>query len=238
MISDTLDIDTLLSDINNIPLINMVMLIVLPYLGGLAGFFLLVSAIGNMVSIQRHLQAGKSVKSLFWKQVIGGFILLFFAFISEGFMSLWGTVGSFFWHINDPLHTDITLWLYQGYNFETIHTIAWCVILNGIVQAILSRKEGWKNPKKLIKIYIILAIIVICATQFVWWGVSAIIPGYPWAINPLTGQPLFKPMLGTSPFWEIIVGIFGFGILMGILGGLYPAIKATRVAPMETLKAL
>jgi putative ABC transport system permease protein len=37
---------------------------------------------------------------------------------------------------------------------------------------------------------------------------------------------------------EIIVGIFGFGILMGILGGLYPAIRAARVAPMETLKAL
>jgi putative ABC transport system permease protein len=30
----------------------------------------------------------------------------------------------------------------------------------------------------------------------------------------------------------------GFGILMGVLGGLYPAIRATRVTPMETLKAL
>ena len=36
----------------------------------------------------------------------------------------------------------------------------------------------------------------------------------------------------------IILGVLGFGVLMGLLGGLYPAIKAARVAPMETLKAL
>ncbi len=36
----------------------------------------------------------------------------------------------------------------------------------------------------------------------------------------------------------VILGVLGFGILMGLLGGLYPAIKAARVAPMETLKAL
>ena len=37
---------------------------------------------------------------------------------------------------------------------------------------------------------------------------------------------------------EIVLGVLGFGILMGILGGLYPAIKAARVAPMKTLKAV
>lgn len=37
---------------------------------------------------------------------------------------------------------------------------------------------------------------------------------------------------------EIIIGVIGFGILMGVLGGLYPAIRAARVAPMQTLKAL
>jgi ABC-type antimicrobial peptide transport system permease subunit len=37
---------------------------------------------------------------------------------------------------------------------------------------------------------------------------------------------------------EIIIGIIGFGVLMGVLGGLYPAIRAARVAPMQTLKAL
>jgi len=36
----------------------------------------------------------------------------------------------------------------------------------------------------------------------------------------------------------VILGVLGFGVLMGLLGGLYPAIKAARVAPMETLKAL
>jgi len=37
---------------------------------------------------------------------------------------------------------------------------------------------------------------------------------------------------------NLVIFVTGFGILMGVAGGLYPAIKATRVTPMETLKAL
>jgi hypothetical protein len=51
---------------------------VLPYLGGLAGFFLLVSAISNTISMYRHLQAGKPVNALILRQIMGGILLLVF----------------------------------------------------------------------------------------------------------------------------------------------------------------
>lgn len=53
MVSDYLDIDAIFADFGNQGLINMLALAVLPFLGGLAGFFLAVSAIGNMVSMYR-----------------------------------------------------------------------------------------------------------------------------------------------------------------------------------------
>jgi putative ABC transport system permease protein len=37
---------------------------------------------------------------------------------------------------------------------------------------------------------------------------------------------------------KLIGEVFGFGILMGVIGGLYPAIRASQVSPIETLRAL
>ncbi|MHA2254945.1 MAG: hypothetical protein ACXAAM_02630, partial [Candidatus Heimdallarchaeaceae archaeon] len=51
MVSDYLDVDTLLAgdNINHIPLMNLVALLILPFMGGLAGLFLLTSSISNMI---------------------------------------------------------------------------------------------------------------------------------------------------------------------------------------------
>ena len=64
VITHVLNISGFLAQINDIRIINLVAFIILPFLGGLAGFFLMVSAIGNMISMYRHLQAGRSVKDL------------------------------------------------------------------------------------------------------------------------------------------------------------------------------
>jgi putative ABC transport system permease protein len=36
--------------------------------------------------------------------------------------------------------------------------------------------------------------------------------------------------------WQVISLILGFGILLGVIGGIYPAWKASKVVPMETLR--
>lgn len=45
---------------------------------------------------------------------------------------------------------------------------------------------------------------------------------------------IFKDILIIN--WQTLAVILGFGALLGIIGGIYPALKASRVAPMETLR--
>ena len=208
VITHVLDVDGLLAQIDNIVLINIVAFVVLPFLGGLAGFFLMVSAIGNMISMYRHLQAGRNVRDLVIRQIMGGVLLLIFAMISESFLSIHGAVANLMQTLDDTSAWNWQVILYRAYHFETIHTIAWCIILNGIVQGILSRNDGWKDPKRLMRIYIILIIVIVALTPLMWWLVDLSIPGYPWADNPVTGVDVQYPYLGRSPWWEFITHFF------------------------------
>ncbi len=221
IVSDTLDVEGLLNDINNVPMANLVALIVLPYLGGLAGFFLLISAIGNMISMQKHLQAGKPVNALVVRQVMGGFILLVFAMLTEGVIGYHGAFGDIFMHLDNPAATNWNRVLYGWNNFETIHTIAWCVILNGITQGILARNDGWKDPHKQIRSYIKLGIIVVVLTQFVWIVVYFLVPGFPFATDPNTGWKIHEPYLGQSEPWLVLAAPF-LSALAGPMEPLFP----------------
>ncbi|WP_371806743.1 hypothetical protein [Candidatus Lokiarchaeum ossiferum] len=198
-----------LEEISHIKSINLIVYLLILFYSGLAGLFLLVSSVGNMISMQKFLQKGKSTTELAKRQIIGGLILLLFAMLSEAILNhraftgvilreidrfgeyaattegLWGTLWSF---SSDEI-------LSRYYHMETIHTIAWCVILNGITHAILSKKfKG--NIKKMIKAYWILAIIIIALTGFVWWGVDQLIPGYPY-------NDLQYANLANFNLWEI-----------------------------------
>jgi len=213
MVGDYLDIDTLLADVNQIPLINIVALIVLPLLGGLAGLFLIASSISNMLSMQKNLQQGKSIGSIVVKQIIGGIVLLFFAMLTEGFTGYHGTIGNFILNLNNPpLSFNMDIAMTQWATFEAIHTIAWCVILNGIVQGLLSIRGWWKKPKRQMLIYVVLIIIVLASTKFIWTGIYNGIKGtdgigFPWGHN-VDGTFLSNPNLRTSGFSAVIIGIF------------------------------
>jgi hypothetical protein len=214
-ISDLLDINTLLAgdNINQIPLINVVALLVLPFLGALASLFFIASAISNMVSMQRNLLRGKNPLSIAIKQVIGGIVLLLFAMLTESITGYHGIFGEYL--INPTTRTlwnpqwIATRWAY----FEAIHAIAWGVIVTGIVQGILSINEGWKKPRRQILIYAVLAVIVIICTPFIWDGLyKGLIGagdgvGYPWGTNA-DGSAMWLPDVRTAGFAAVLVGIF------------------------------
>jgi hypothetical protein len=213
MIGDYLDIDTLLADINNLPLMNIVALIVLPFLGGLAGLFLIASSISNMVSMQRNLKRGKTVGSIVIKQIIGGIVLLLFAMITEGLTGYHGSLGQFILNLNNPPRTfNIGIAMTQWATFETIHTIAWCVIINGIIQGLVSIRGWWKKPKRQMLTYVILIIIVLVSTKFVWSGIYNGLKGdngigFPWG-SYADGSVMHWPSLRTAGIRAVLVGIF------------------------------
>ncbi|NMC06354.1 MAG: hypothetical protein GYA24_14145, partial [Candidatus Lokiarchaeota archaeon] len=169
------------------PIFLVVLLAVSLFFGSWAGFFLMVSAVGNMISMAKGLERGQNASDLAMKQVIGGVLLLVFAYLTEGTIGYHGAIG-------DLVTGNFTSWwataMYRGYHMETIHAVAWCVIINGIVQAILSMNAGFKQYSRNIKIYAILAIAVIAATQFVWWGFDAMVPGgdFSHGTNLVTGH--------------------------------------------------
>jgi len=222
-LSFSLNIPDLMADINNLAVINLIALIILIFYGSLAGFFLIVSATSNMVSMYRDLEKGNSIKSLVVKQVVGGLLLLFFAMLCEALIGYHGAFGNFFRYLNHPgdyFKYDQLLnyehwwggdynynWqtlLYRWNHFETIHTIAWCLILNGITQGLLSLKKNWQNRKRMIISYAVLAVAVVALTQPVWELVKVIIPGYPFGFIPETGNALFTPVIGEDSWWRII----------------------------------
>src|SRR5271157_715430 len=188
-----------LDAIDTIGVINVIALIVIVVLGGMAGFFLLVSAIGNAISMERNYQAGKNPADVAIKQIVGGMLLLLFAVLTEGLIGYQAFLGDLF-----RGQIDWTSILWRGLHMETIHTIAWCVIINGIVQFFLARNNGWQKPRRNIKVYAILAVCVLVATTFVWYGVTLIVPGYPYAPGPGTGvyaNEIAYPVPGFTPWY-------------------------------------
>lgn len=204
-IGDVLYIDTLVADINNLSLLEIVLLIVLPFLGGLAGFFLMISAIGNTISMQKQLQRGRTSKEVAVRQIMGGILLLIFAMLVEAILGYHGFIGEIFQHLNDPSQINTSVMLWRGYHFETIHTIAWCVIINGLVHAFLTKDEKWKETSQLIKKYLILTAIIIVLTPLMWWLSSVIVPGYPYAIDPLTNKEVQYAVIGVSSPLDFIL---------------------------------
>ncbi len=226
IISHVLDQNTLLPKINDLPMLQIVAFIILPFLGGLAGFFLMVSAIGNMVSMYRHLQAGKSVRELVMRQVIGGFLLLAFGMLTESTIGYLGATGNLILAIPNISTWNWQVILWRGYHFETISTIAWCIVLNGIVQGILSRNNRWKDTKKMVKNYAILAVIIVTMTPLMWWLADVIVPGYPYATNPNTGEWIMYVYLGKSP-WNDYITLFLLGPLAGHPEPVFPYLAAS-----------
>ncbi|MCF2144521.1 MAG: heparan-alpha-glucosaminide N-acetyltransferase domain-containing protein [Candidatus Heimdallarchaeota archaeon] len=222
-LSLVLNIPDLLAVIDNLAVINLVALIILPFYGGLAGFFLLVSAASNMVSMYRDLEKGRSIKSIVVKQIVGGVLLLVFAMLCEGLIGYHGAFGNFFKYLNDPskyfeynplfnyehwedsLNYNWQVLLYRWNHFETIHTIAWCLILNGVTQGLLSLKKRWQNRRQMIISYALLAVAVVLLTQPVWELVKLIMPGYPFGLIPETGNALFTPLIGQDSWWRILL---------------------------------
>jgi hypothetical protein len=202
VIKKILDIDGLIADGMTIPLLNLLLVLILPLIGGLAGLFLMVSSIGNMVSMTKQLQSGRKSIEVIVRQVFGGILLLFFAMLIEGTIGYDGYLAEFVKKIGYYEFINNSIWRWRWSHMATIHTIAWGQILNGIVHGILAANDRWKNYKLMKQSYLIGAVVVLGLTAFFWWLARELYPGYPYAINPETGRPIMYIYLGKTSFKE------------------------------------
>lgn len=232
--------------LSNAPIIAVLMLAIGLYFGAWAGLFLMVSAMGNMLSMYNSLERGTSVGSVIKKQVVGGIILLFFAFLAEGTLQYYAVFQTLLY---PPV--DWTRILWKGYTMETIHTIAWCMIVNGIIQGVLSINGGHKKIKRNMIIYGFLAVITLVATQPLWDWVATLIPGYPFqSYNyPQFNRNIAKPSIGATwdeyvikfflmPIASVPEPIFPFlavSFLGSILGLALCKMPVSRKMPKQTI---
>jgi hypothetical protein len=236
-IADGLDVDGLIAQIDYLPLINVIALVVLPFLGGLAGLFLLVSAISNMISMQKQLISGRSPGMLALRQVITGFIIYFFAMLTESTTGYWGGIGELGRYLDLPLTVNWVKIFTQWGTIEAIHTVALCVIVNGLIHGVISVKGLWKKPRTQMAIYAILAVIVMASTSFVWRGIAHIDPGFPWGtvgkyyINSggqIVGYTQYQPHLFNSQFIDVVKGWF-FGLWAAPMEPLFPYLAVSFI---------
>jgi len=233
MIMHTIDVDTLMADMSTVSFLEYILLIILPFGGGLAGFFLMVSAMGNTVSMEHEFKRGISGFKLGQRQVLGGFILLFFAMLVEGVIGYHGDVG-YNIHLalkaaSNPELAPITwVWdhaLWRFNHFETIHTIAWCIILNGIVHSFLISKEKYKDKSKLIRTYIILAIVVLVLTPLAWGLAKIAIPAFPVQMGTFEAS---YPVIGVDSLGRFI-SVFFLQALAGHPEPVFPYLAASFI---------
>jgi hypothetical protein len=191
-------------EIEGVPLAGLVFFVIVVYFSAWAGFFLMVSSIGNMISMHRNLDRGKSWKKIILFQVVGGTMLLVAAIIVES------TIGyhAFLGYLVEGRTEYWTTILYRGFHMETIHTIALCVIVNGIVQGLLSRKGGHRKVKRNVRVYAILIAISIALTGPIYKLLRVMVPGYPlatWESSIVGELEVQYPVIGESGVGDILL---------------------------------
>lgn len=93
----------------------------------------------------------------------------------------------------------------------------------GILKAV-----GWSKGNIIFSIVVeslVLSIIGSLLGILVGWGGTLIMAGYLEIISEIA-----------SINWQVFLYIIFFGVFLGVTGGIYPAWRASRVAPMETLR--
>lgn len=110
-----------------------------------------------------------------------------------------------------------------------------CILIVMLISVIERKKEfgilkavGWSNTNITFSILIeslILSLIGVMFGLFLGWS-GILISGY--------YLEIFQEFLLLN--WQVLFLVLGFGIIIGVVGGVYPAWKASRIVPMEILR--
>jgi putative ABC transport system permease protein len=88
------------------------------------------------------------------------------------------------------------------------------------------KAAGWSNWN------IISSVVVEAVTVSLLGSGAGFVAGY--SATRLIDMYIGQDIAVITP--QLIIGVLSFGIIMGVVGGLYPASNAARVSPMETIR--
>ncbi|MHA1305168.1 MAG: hypothetical protein ACTSPI_15830, partial [Candidatus Heimdallarchaeaceae archaeon] len=163
--------------------------IILAFLSGWAGYFLLISATVNSLAMTKKAAKGYDPRRILVKQVLTGIGLLVVAAITEGLL-YYGYIGV------TIRSTGVNKWAIQGaedfwmrfgrafFTMETLQAIGWCMIVNAIVHYFLMRNQGYLKFKRNMVIYGASAAGVL-GLSYPLWKLAELIYGSRWPSESL-----------------------------------------------------
>ena len=137
----------------------------------------------------------------------------------ESFQEMMGTMDSFLWIVS------LVAAIAGGISIFIVMLLS---VIERTKEFGIVKASGWSNRN------IITSVVVQSIT------ISILAAAIGLAIGYLGGQGIdaYIAMDVAAVTWRLILFIAVFGIIAGVVGGLYPALRAARVSPIESMRAL
>lgn len=176
--TDVFNLGPLTDNLFSLPLMVLLMLIMVGYFGSYGSFFIMISATGNCISMQKQFSKGKNFKQVVLRQFVNGLILLVFSFLVEGLFQYYGYLGTIFaWNGHEH---DLTRIIWHAYSITPVTCLAGAMILSAVVDWFVTLNEGYKKIKRNMIIYGFVATFFIAIGPAVWAYCKTIGPaGFP-----------------------------------------------------------
>jgi len=137
----------------------------------------------------------------------------------ETFEEMMGTMESFLWTIS------LVAAIAGGVSIFIVMLIS---VIERIKEFGILKASGWSNRN------IITSVVV----QSITIGLLGALVGLAIGYGGGKGIDYYAGVDIAIITWVLVVEICAFGIIVGVVGGLYPALRAARVSPIESLRAL
>ncbi|MHA1521207.1 MAG: hypothetical protein ACTSRK_13570 [Promethearchaeota archaeon] len=203
------DMDTLFD--GSVPILLAIYLVLMAFLGGWAGYFVLLSGIATTLTFIKGVNAGKSSGNLLKKQLLMGLGILIAGYLTEAF----GYYGYFGASIKAESWLSFSPFLWRRlYIMEALQIIGYAYILNAFALFFITLGKGKEKYWRNIIIYAILFVLILSVTPLVW----NIVDNLPWEIGDLTGYHSQWP----SEVLQYENASFSTYLYVIIAGDLYP----------------
>jgi len=149
-------------------------MIIMAFFGGFAGYFILISSVVNSLATTKSALKGIPPEKLLFKRILTGVGILLAGRITETF-GYYGYFGRVLRSGDSILQAStwtepfaLSFFWRRIFMMEALQIIGWCQIITGIIAFLLINNGGAKKLVRNLIIYSVLAVAILVATPFMW----------------------------------------------------------------------